>query len=123
MKEILILTIFLGILCGEGCTIVNRDFDKYGKNYKKIPLQILSIGDNKKKVKEKLGEPVNVIGSKQFEEGFIEVWAYEKWDARMGWDVLAQEYWLYFLDDELAQWGRPGDWLKEADRISEFRVR
>lgn len=121
MKKMLILTFLGGILCG--CTLLNRDFDKYGKNYKKIPLQLISIGDNKENIKEKLGEPVNVIGSKQFEEGSIEVWAYEKWDARMGWDVLDQEYWLYFLDDELAQWGRPGDWRREADKIYEFRVR
>ena len=121
MKKILIVLVV--ILCNSGCTLINRDFDKYGKNYKKIPFQLISLGDHKKNVKEKLGEPVNVIGSKQFEEGFIEVWSYEKWDARMGWDVLAQEYWLYFLDDDLAQWGRPGDWRKEADRIYEFRVR
>jgi len=123
MKKILILAILGVILCSNGCTLLNRDFDKYGKNYKKIPFQLISLGDNKKNVKEKLGEPVNIIGSKQFEEGFIEVWSYEKWDARMGWDVLSQEYWLYFLDDDLAQWGRPGDWRREADSIYEFRVR
>lgn len=121
MKKKMILLAIL--LLSANCTIINRDFDKYDKNYNKLPLHLLTIGDNKEKIQQTLGEPVNVIGSKHFEDGVVEVWAYEKWDARMGWDTLTQEYWLYFLNDTLAQWGRPGDWSREADRIYEFRVK
>lgn len=122
MKKLLVLLITVGISC-VGCTFLNQDFDKYGKNFKKIPLQLLSIGDSKNNVQERLGEPINVIGSNRYEKGVVEVWAYEKWHASLGTDYLEQVYWLYFLDDELAQWGRPGDWRREADRIYELRVR
>jgi hypothetical protein len=31
-----------------------------------------------------------------------------------------KDYWLYFLDDKLVQWGEAGDWKKEPERIYEF---
>ena len=34
-----------------------------------------------------------------------------------------REYWLYFLGDELVQWGEAGDWSREPERICEFRFR
>lgn len=70
-----------------------------------------------------IGDPVNVIGSKRFEKGVIEVWSYEKWHASMGIDRMEEEYWLYFLNGKLEQWGRPGDWAKEADKIYEIRYK
>jgi len=111
------------ILLLTGCTFLHQDFDKYDKNYNEIQLQSITIGDNKKQVEDSLGNPANVIGSKSFEHGTIEVWSYEKWHANLGMDNLEQVYWLYFLDDILMQWGRPGDWRREADRIYELRVR
>ena len=90
---------------------------------KEIRLDTLSIGETQEAVKAKLGKPVNVIGSKQFPDGVGEVWEYERWHAQFGFDRVEETYWLYFLNDELAQWGRPGDWSKEADRIYELRVR
>lgn len=107
----------------SGCTFMGQDFDKYGKDYEKIPLHLLTIGDTKQEVQKTLGEPVNVIGSKRFEKGLVEVWSYEQWHAAVGPDYLEQEYWLYFLNGKLDQWGRPGDWQREADRIYELRVR
>ena len=32
-----------------------------------------------------------------------------------------RDYWLYFYDGKLVQWGQAGDWRREADRIYEFR--
>lgn len=106
-----------------GCTFMHQDFDKYGKNYSQIPLHLLKIGDTTETVEEKLGKSVNIIGSKPFKDGLVEVWSYERWHAAFGEDYKEQEYWLYFLNGKLAQWGRPGDWQREADRIYELRVR
>jgi len=116
------LTLFIAIFMA-GCTFMHQDFANYGKNYEKIKLHLLTIGDEKQQVVSKIGEPVNVIGSKKFENGTVEVWSYEKWHARMGYDQKEEEYWLYFLNGKLEQWGRPGDWSKEADRIYEIRYR
>lgn len=34
-----------------------------------------------------------------------------------------RDYWLYFVADELMQWGEAGDRSKDADRIYELRFR
>ena len=120
-KQSLILVSLLLFL--SGCTFMHQDFDKYGKNYEKVPLHLLTLGDTKEQVVKTMDQPVNVIGSKKFEKGIVEVWAYEKWHAAFGADDLEEEYWLYFLNGKLEQWGRAGDWSKEADRIYEIRYR
>jgi len=107
----------------SGCTFLHQDFDKYDKNYKSIELKKISLGGSKNDVIDSLGDPANVIGSKQYTNGTVEVWSYEKWHANLGLDNLEQVYWLYFLDEFLVQWGRPGDWRREADRIYELRAR
>ena len=43
---------------------------------------------------------------------------------RSHWDSsVVERYWLYFVNDELDQWGRPGDWEEKADDIIEVRYR
>ncbi len=75
----------------------------------------------KQEVRHKLGEPYNGIGSKRFQYGIVEVWEYRRYNIWTGW--LEEQYWVYFLNDNLEQWGRPGDWSKEADRIYELKIR
>ena len=61
------------------------------------------------------------IGANQYEYGTVEVIAVSRlsnWDSK-----VAEEYYLYFLNDRLEKWGRPGDWSKEADQIYEIRYR
>ena len=36
-------------------------------------------------------------------------------------DEKIANYWLYFYDNKLVQWGQAGDWKKEADVIYEMR--
>ena len=110
-------------LASLSCQVMLGDFDKYGKNYAPIALHRLSIGDPKGQVEESLGSPVNVIGSKRYPDGIVEVWSYERWHSALGPDYIEETYWLYFYNGELIQWGRPGDWQREADRIYEIRVR
>ncbi len=106
---ILLLFLLLG-----GCTFMHKDFANYGMNYDDIPLHLLTLGDSKEDVARKLGVPKNVVGSKQFEKGVVEVWSYEKWHARFGYDKKEEEYFLYFLNGKLEQWGRAGQWEVEA---------
>jgi len=32
-----------------------------------------------------------------------------------------KDYWLYFVNGRLVQWGEAGDWRREVDRIYEVR--
>lgn len=66
-------------------------------------------------------KPDNLIGSRQYPEGIVEVLQYSRYDP---WFAQLQErYYLYFLNDKLVTWGRPGDWESQADKIYEFRYR
>jgi len=92
-----------------------------------IALYKLTLGMTKLEVLDELGDPFAVIGSKAFEEGTIEVWEYRQYglfysytNPNQGLEAMS---WLYFLNDRLEQWGRPGDWSREADRIYELRVK
>lgn len=66
-------------------------------------------------------KPDNLIGSKAYPDGVIEVLQYTRTDVWYG--QVQERYWLYFLNDQLKQWGRPGDWQREADHIYEIRVK
>lgn len=106
-----------------GCGAATRDFATWDRNYSEIDMTVVSLGDTKEQIREKLGKPAAVIGSKAFTEGTVEVWSYEKWLSQFGRDYKEQEVWVYFTDGKLTQWGRPGDWEREADRIYEVRMR
>lgn len=89
--------------------------------YKKADLSLISIGMSKQQVIQTLGKkPDNLIGAKQYPEGTLEVLQYTEADL---WSGMEQRYWLYFWNNNLAQWGRPGDWQQEADKIYELRIR
>ena len=112
---VVVVFVFLTIGCGGFYRSCGRPIDD-------IKLYKLEIGMSKEKVIENLGDPYNVIGSKRFDEGVVEVWEYRKYNT-FNWNILEQVYWIYLLNDKLEQWGRPGDWQEEADRIYEFRMR
>jgi hypothetical protein len=107
----------------SGCLFMHRDFANYDKNYKRINLHRIAVGMNKNDVEAVLGSPSNAIGSKRVGASVVEVWAYERWDARVGFDQKAEEYWLYFANGRLSQWGRPCDWERAADKVHEVRFR
>lgn len=107
------------LLMLPGCQAMQQDFANYGKNYKEVPVQILTKGDTKDQVVAMLGAPARVIGSKVIDQSTIIVWEYEKWHASTGSDMVEQRYWLYFLDGEYQKWTSPMDWGDEANRIYE----
>ncbi|WP_452230068.1 hypothetical protein [Lacinutrix sp. MEBiC02404] len=85
----------------------------------------MSLGMTKAEVKTAMGEhiPMKIIGSRAYEYGVIEVGMYQDRYLIYGQGTVEEVYYLYFLNDELIQWGRPQDWQKEADRIYEIRYR
>lgn len=85
----------------------------------------LSIGMTKQQVIYAMGDhiPLKIIGSKAYPNGTIEVGQYYDKKVMYGRGVVEEIYYLYFLNNELVQWGRPQDWQREADRIYEIRIR
>jgi len=119
MKRLKFISLFFLVLL-SGCSSsswLTKDFETSDKNYNKIPLYLLNVGDNKGQVIGNIGDPEQVIGSTRFDKFTVEVWSYERWVADIGPDYKVEESYLYFVDGKLQQWGRPGDWRKEADKI------
>lgn len=112
MKSLTVVTIILSLFIGSCAT------------YAKLPMTNLYLGMTKSQVYNALGrDPDNVIGAKEFPSGTIEVVQYTRHTATNYVGEVAERYWLYFLNDSLRQWGRPGDWGREADKIYEIRYR
>jgi hypothetical protein len=82
---------------------------------------------SKSEVRQQIGEPSAVRGSiRNKHDEVVDVWEYHFYQyagAIEGVSPYYDAYWLYFVNDELAQWGRAGDWSQEADRIYEVRFR
>lgn len=103
----------------------------------------IRLGMTKGEIREVLGEPTVARGAIQNKFGqIIEVWQYrlalpssDTPGQVIGKSMLTlltfgigaatfrgemRDYWLYFLRDELVQWGEAGDWSREPDRIYQF---
>jgi len=107
-------------------------------------LQSISLGMQKKEIVKKIGNPRVTRGSirNQYDQ-VIDVWEYRlalPSDDSAGevigktattimtlgagailFDEPQKDYWLYFLDDELVQWGEAGDWQVERQNIYNIR--
>jgi hypothetical protein len=84
-------------------------------------LSDLDIGMNKHAVKKEMGNPL-VRGAITNKYGqVVEVWEYDLLDGVA--PIRRSTYWLWIVDGKLSQWGRAGDWKREADRIYEVRWR
>ncbi len=91
------------------------------KAYQPINLSDIRVGMEKDAALRTLNRRSdNVIGSRKYGKDVVEVVQVSGYYPSGG---LAEQYWLYFLNDELVQWGRPGDWQREADHVYELRVR
>jgi hypothetical protein len=93
----------------------------YGRmNYKPLHVENLALGMTKQEAQRAVGRPPSsVVGSRSTGDHTVEVWHYMK--AYFNWyggeDTIQYEYYLYFLDGRLVEWGKPGVWENEADRL------
>lgn len=130
MRKILVLLLCLGL---AGCATVQSA----------RKLRQINLGMSKEKIVETMGEPTVVRGAitNKFNQ-VVEVWEYKidkgKSAKRRAGEVFFTlttfgfgspvllthgeicNYWLYFHDNKLVQWGQAGDWKAEADRIYEI---
>jgi hypothetical protein len=82
-------------------------------------LMNLKLNMTKSEVISNIGKPTAARGSltNKYDQ-IIEIWEYTLWKG-----PVTADYWLYFVDNRLVQWGEAGDWQKEADRIYELRFK
>lgn len=134
MRQILIVAVTIAAFLTAGCA---------GNTPNSSQLRQISLGMSKNEVVNSLGEPAVVRGSIRNKFGqVIEVWEYKfslpssdsagQVAGKAALTVITfgigaatfksekKDYWLYFQDNKLAQWGEAGDWKKEPDRIYEY---
>lgn len=91
-------------------------------------MSLVSLGMNKEQVYEKIGKPNNVIASQRLEEGDLEILEYMRVEHNSYTNKNIQRpIWLYFLNNQLMEWGPGEDWqvnqaLKER-AIERYRNR
>lgn len=132
MKPILGLFLVLSLIGVAGCASSTTETTE------------LRLGMSKKEVINALGQPDAVRGAiRNKHDQTIEVWQYElsKPNKETVGSVTGKtaltvitlgigaasfrgqpvDYWMYFLDDQLVQWGQAGDWENEKRSIYEVR--
>lgn len=84
----------------------------------------LNLDMTKAEVVNTMGEPDAARGSMRNKFGqVVDVWEYKLTTKPLWGPWESSYYWLYFFDGKLVQWGKAGDWQREADRIYEMRFR
>ena len=133
MKKMKYAFLFLFVMSIIGCGI----YQPLRKSSTK--LSYLKIGMTKNEVQQNIGNPDEVRGSVTNVDGdIVTVWEYAFYSkgssaANLGIGIFSGTlswwvpivgknfYWLYFVEEDLAQWGRAGDW--QPDIIKEIRIR
>ncbi len=122
IRMILIPTVALLV----SCTVYQ--YSSWVNQYRPLDMTSLKVGMSEEIVRETIGPPGDVIGSRQYGDGdivrvlqYLEIELASILNYHPFWDEIHKNYYLYFINDTLMQWGRPGDWEKEADKIYELR--
>ncbi len=116
--SLLVLTLFAVVCC-------YYQYPNMRDQYRPLDMSILNVGMTEDDVRSAIGRPADVIGSKIYEDGHV-MRVLQYMEIEFGWgsyDPVRKNYYLYFADGELVQWGRPGDWRDQANEIYEFRFR
>lgn len=116
MKLFLILPLFFFVACSS----VGLKEDEYDRRMASI-----SLGDSKKDF-AKLFPEAKPRGARKYPNGSVEVLEvpvekYSFWPSGQGvkrneWSGMeGHPIWFYFYEGKLVQYGKPGDWPKEAE--------
>jgi hypothetical protein len=88
---------------------------------KKLDLYQLQLGMSKEEAIRVLGKkPENLIGAKRFDDGDLEVLEFTSWRNALSATEQTgplEQFWLYFFNDRLVEWGKPADWSYEMERV------
>jgi len=97
--------------CGSGMKyyMINADMTR------------VNLGMNKDQVYERIGKPNNIIAAQRLPEGDLEVLEYLRVEQNSYTEKSIQRpIWVYFLNNELIEWGPGEDW--QMDQAMKDRV-
>ncbi|MCS6771381.1 MAG: outer membrane protein assembly factor BamE [Kiritimatiellae bacterium] len=77
----------------------------------------LRLGMTPEEVRDQLGEPTAIRAAKVFEGGETQM----VWEYLSGFSFRPKDYWVFFENDRVVQWGEPGDFLSRQNVIEDYR--
>lgn len=103
--------LFLFASCGSAFQYQNANAD----------MSLVNLGMSKEEVHKKIGKPNNIISAKRTAEGTLEVLEYLRREVNTYTEKSVQRpIWVYFLNDELIEWGPGEDWQIDQARIDQI---
>lgn len=138
MNQGINIILLLGLCSQLGCGIA------VPLTHNKEKLSQLELLMTQQQIRTLISDPDEVRGSlKNVDGDIVTVWQYDLYKKSSGWVNLGlgifpfftltwwtptlgnynrpDSYWLYFVGDKLAQWGRAGDW--QPDVIMQIRIK
>lgn len=81
----------------------------------------LRLGMTPDEVQDELGKPTTIRAAKVYEDGqTMQVWEYLS-----GISINPKDYWVFFENDRVVQWGEPGDFAGKSGRnvpVEEYKA-
>lgn len=93
MNRFCYLVLFLVVMASLGCSSLPGKIKK------------LELGMTPEQVKDTAGEPYAIRAAKVYDDGHTE----EVWEYLANFSLYPKDYWIFFENAKLVQWGEPGD--------------
>lgn len=94
-----------------------------------VDMSLVNIGDSESDVVESLGKPSEIVAAQKYDDGRIVkvlrytiVQSYQMTTIPPFETVPGKYFYLYFIDDELTQWRKGGEWEDDVNTVYEIRI-
>ena len=81
----------------------------------------LRLGMTPDEVRDELGNPSTIRAAKVYEDGQTT----QVWEYLSGISINPKDYWVFFENDRVVQWGEPGDFAGKSGRnvpVEEYKA-
>ncbi|MGJ1432176.1 hypothetical protein ACR79M_11415 [Sphingobacterium spiritivorum] len=116
-KFLRVVLILLTIFILGSCKMISG---RSGPDFTKI-----HVGMVKEDVIKQIGKPGAIVSSKKYNDGVLEVHEYYTWQPEVVIDstTIYREYWLFYFNNELQEWGTKKSYSPEDYDIYYRRFR
>lgn len=77
----------------------------------------LRLGMTPEEVVEVIGKPTTIRAAKVYEDGQTQM----VWEYLSGLSIRPKDYWVFFENDRVVQWGEPGDFSGRATNVEDYK--
>lgn len=78
----------------------------------------LRLGMTPEEVLDVVGKPTTIRAAKVYENGETQM----VWEYLSGFSLRPKDYWVYFENDRVVQWGEPGDFSGRASNVEDYKA-